>query len=70
MSYREVLSGWSLQQTISLDKHLAVEYRRRTLNNKTYQEVSLFQPPESGSLGIRRLSSVIQDRKRSIVDWL
>ena len=27
---------------ISLDKHLAAEYRRRTLNNKTYQDESLF----------------------------
>ena len=65
-----MLSGWSLQQTMSLDKHLAAEYRRRTLNNRSYQEESLFQPAESGGLGFRRLSSVIQDRKKSIVDRL
>ena len=50
--------------------HLAVEYRRHPLNNKTYQEESLFQPAEAGGLGFRRLSSVIQDRKQSIVDRL
>ena len=66
--YRGVLSGWSLQQPLSLDKHLAAEHRRRTLNNRSYQEESLFQPAESGGLGFRRLSSVIQDRKKSIVD--
>ena len=46
------------------------EYRRRTLNNETKQEESLFQPAESGGLGFRRMSSVIQDRKKSIVDRL
>ena len=55
---------------MSLDKHLAAEYRRRTLNNRAYQEESLFQPAEAGGLGFRRLSSVIQDRKKSIVDRL
>ena len=68
VAYRGVLSGWSLKQTISLDKHLAAEYRRRNLNNKTYQEESLFQPADSGGPGFRRLSSVIQGRKKSIVD--
>ena len=52
VAYRGVLSGWSLQQTISLDKHLAAYRRRRqTLNNETYQEESLFQHAESGGLG-------------------
>ena len=67
VAYRGVLSGWSLQQTMSLDKHLTAEYRRRTLDNKTCQEEPLFQPAESGRLGVRRL---IQDREKSIVDRL
>ena len=66
VSYRGMLSGWSLQQSISLDKHLAAEYCRRTLNNKTYQEESLFQPADSGGLGFRRLSSVVQGRKKKM----
>ena len=41
VAYRGALSGRSLQQTISLGKHLAAEYRRRTLNNMKYQEESL-----------------------------
>ena len=68
VAYRVVLSGWSLQQTVSLDKHLAAEYRRRMQNNKSYQEEALLQPPEPGGFGFRRLSSVIQDQKKSIVD--
>ena len=68
VAYRGVLSGWSLQQTMSLDKHLAAEYRRRTLNNRTYQEESLFQPAEAGGLGFRRLSSAIQYRKKAL--WI
>ena len=55
VAYRGVLSGWSLQQTMSLDKHLAAEYRRRTLNNRTYQEESLFQLAGLGSGGCPRL---------------
>ena len=70
VAYRGVLASWLLQQTISLDKYRAAKYRGRTLNNKTYQEESVFQPAESGGLGFRRLSSVIQDRKKSIVDRL
>ena len=55
---------------MQLDSVLAAEYRRRTKDRSTAQTENIFQPPGAGGLGFRRLSSVIQDRKRAIIDRL
>ena len=36
----------------------------------TSQEVNIFLPASLGGLGFRRLSDIIQERKRAIVDRL
>ena len=38
IAYRRVLSGWSLKFSLELDRAMAREYRRRTLNIKSSQE--------------------------------
>ena len=65
-----MLLGLTLKQSMALNELQAAEYRLHTLDNQTYQEVSLFQLPEIRRLGFQRLSSVIQDRKKSNVDRL
>ena len=49
---------------------LAREYRRRTKDMATSQDVNMFLPASLGGLGFRRLSDIIQERKRAIVDRL
>ena len=55
---------------MQLDSILAAEYRRRSKDRSTAQTENIFQPAGAGGLGFRRLSSVIQDRKRAIIDRL
>jgi len=62
-TYPAVLSHWSLDDCLGLDRLLAAEYRRRTKNLRTSQLENLFQPPERGGLGFRRLSTMIQNQK-------
>ena len=68
IAYRGVHSGWSLAVTLDYDRLLAQEYRRRTLNMKSSQEDHIFQSVKLGGLGFKRLSDVIQKRKKAIVD--
>ena len=70
VAYRGVLSGWSIAQSVQFDVILAREYRKRTKNMATSQEANLFIPAALGGLGFRRLSDIIQERKRAIVDQL
>ena len=70
VAYRGVHSGWSLEESMQLDSILAAEYRRRSKDRSTAQTENIFQPAGAGGLGFRRLSSVIQDRKRAIIDRL
>ena len=70
VAHRGVLSGWSLDQSIQFDVVLAREYRKRTKNIATSQEANLFLPAALGGLGFRRLSDIIQKRKRAIIDTL
>ena len=70
VTYRGVLSGWSLDQTIQFDVVLARVYRRRTKNMATSQDANLFLMAALGGLGFRSLSDIVQERKRAIVDRL
>ena len=49
---------------------MALEYRIRTKNMATSQEANIFLSAALGVLGFRRLSNIIQERKRAIVDRL
>ena len=68
VAYRGVLSGWSLNQSIQFDVELGREYIPRTKNIATSQEANISVPESLGGLGFRRLSDIIQERKRAIVD--
>ena len=70
IAYRGVLSGSSLKFSLELDRIMAREYRRRTLNMKSSQEEHIFQSARNGGLGFKRLSDVIQKRKKAVVDRL
>ena len=70
IAYRGVHSGWSLKFSLELDRIIAREYRRRTLNMKSSQEELIFQSARNGGLGFKRLSDVIQKRKKAVVDRL
>ena len=70
VAYRGVLSGWSLEDSLKMDSIIAAEYRRRTKDRSSAQTENIFQPPEVGGLGFRRLSSIIQTRKMAIYDRL
>ena len=50
-AYRGVLSGWSLKFFLELDRIMAREYRRRTLNMKSSREEHIFQSARNGGLG-------------------
>ena len=47
---------------------LAREYRRRAKNMATSQKANIFLPASLGILDFRRLSDIIQDWKRAIVN--
>ena len=59
-----------MEQTAKFDVLLAKEYRKRTKDMATSQEANLFLPAALGGLWFRRLSDIIQKRKRAIVDRL
>ena len=46
------------------DSKLVAEYRRHTKNKKSSQEKHIIQPAEAGGLGIKRLSIIIQGKKK------
>ena len=70
ITYRGVLSGWSLAFTKELGRLLAQEYRRRTRKKDSSQGEQLFQPPERGGLGFKRVSDAIQRHKQTLVGRL
>ena len=55
ITYRGVLSGWSLSYAKELDRLLALEYRRRSKNRDSSQGEHIFQLADRGGLGFKRV---------------
>ena len=70
VAYRGALSGWPLDQTIQFDVVRAREFRRRKKNMATSQKANIFLPAALGGIDFRRLSDIIQKRKRATDDRL
>ena len=68
IAYHGVLSNWSRTQTLQFDSILATELRRRSKNLQTSQLDHLFQPAKHGGLGFHRVSSIIHERKKGLID--
>ena len=68
IAYPGVLSSWSKRQCTAFDEILAVELRTRSKNLRSQQTEHLFQPKSHCGLGFHRVSSILQERKRALID--
>ena len=68
IAYPGVLSSWSKRQCTAFDEALAVELRARSKNLRSQQSEHLFQPKTHCGLGFHRVSSLLQERKRALID--
>ena len=68
-AYQGVLSNWSLKHTLELDNIYAEVLKKKSKHMQSHQGDNMFQPAEHLGMGFSRLTYLIQERKKGLIDW-